>query len=594
MAKKILIILFFITPAFFIIAASIDTNYKYAWGETLGWVNFAPTYGNVQVFDNKLTGYAWSMNYGWINLSPLTAGVTNDGDGNLAGYAWGENIGWIDFSNVKINPFTGEFSGYAIVVRDDSKINFDCSDCKVKTLWRKATATSEGSRVMGSYSRDYNFNSSAVLYINSSTLEILKKNIEDLFANLNNFVSQQTKRVQEVTRQITKKIKRSIPYFREQEIEALKTSIDLRWNVIRFIPLKLTYTIYNQPMVDFTKIYLPENIRLLALKLPQVNKIFQNVGLYNLLNLEKLKIAKIHIPTLREVLNVNLPLAKLSLDYKDKIPSDLVFVKTHKDMFDIKPFLIVDENNEILPAINVLNKQELLLVYKPSSEVKSLKGYLLYRGSATSWWQRFINVIFAKNVEYGFKVYEFQYFDDDNDGIYTAKVQLPSKIYGKFEIITVVEYKTIDLGVKELRLITVIDPEGYVFERIFGREARIANAKVTLYSFNYQKQSFEIWDAKKFLQTNPQFTDQSGNYSFLVPEGKYYLTVEADGYYPYKSNIIEAREGEGIHINIELKSYYWFLYALDWKLVIIIILIVIIFKNFYVKIKLKLKNKFNE
>jgi hypothetical protein len=148
---KLLLITFIFLVFSFVYSAGMDPVYKYAWGENIGWVNFNPTHGNVDVSDTKITGYAWSENYGWINLSPTNGGVFNDGNGNLSGYAWGEGLGWIDFSNVKIDPNTGEFSGYAVILKDGSKINFDCTNCKVKTEWRK-TIPPSGSGGGGGYS----------------------------------------------------------------------------------------------------------------------------------------------------------------------------------------------------------------------------------------------------------------------------------------------------------------------------------------------------------------------------------------------------------------------------------------------------------
>ena len=125
---------------------TIDSVYRYAWGENIGWINFGCSNCNVQVTDSGITGYAWSPDYGWINLNPTTAGVKNDGKGNLSGYAWGRQLGWINFSGVTIN--NGEFSGYATVLNDSSKISFNCSnnnscnqsDFKVKTNWRPQIA----------------------------------------------------------------------------------------------------------------------------------------------------------------------------------------------------------------------------------------------------------------------------------------------------------------------------------------------------------------------------------------------------------------------------------------------------------------------
>src|SRR3989344_3547944 len=72
---------------------TIDSTYKYAWGENIGWINFGCDNCDVSVTDAGLSGYALSETVGWINLGD----VVNDGEGNLSGYAWGENIGWIIF-----------------------------------------------------------------------------------------------------------------------------------------------------------------------------------------------------------------------------------------------------------------------------------------------------------------------------------------------------------------------------------------------------------------------------------------------------------------------------------------------------------------
>jgi len=115
---------------------NIDPANNFAWSENAGWVNFAPSNGNVTVTAGRglsgyawaenigwvkmaavgstyqnttkddwgvhltgkaLQGFAWSENAGWINFSPTDGGVTLKHDGQFDGYAWGENIGWIHF-----------------------------------------------------------------------------------------------------------------------------------------------------------------------------------------------------------------------------------------------------------------------------------------------------------------------------------------------------------------------------------------------------------------------------------------------------------------------------------------------------------------
>jgi hypothetical protein len=141
--------IFFCLPFFAsasITNGTIDSVYKYAWSNNIGWINFAPmgdnaTYKGLVVTDSSITGYAWSKEHGWINFGPFVnntqGGVKNTADGVLSGYAWGQELGWINFSGVSINSsgqFTGEATGDSVGI-----INFDltkCTDCGVKTDWR--------------------------------------------------------------------------------------------------------------------------------------------------------------------------------------------------------------------------------------------------------------------------------------------------------------------------------------------------------------------------------------------------------------------------------------------------------------------------
>lgn len=66
---------------------------------------------------------------------------------------------------------------------------------------------------------------------------------------------------------------------------------------------------------------------------------------------------------------------------------------------------------------------------------------------------------------------------------------------------------------------------------------RIAGAKVTLYE---EYASFRVWDGKKFRQENPQYTNDQGEYTFLVPSGHYYLLVQKDGYRDATTEVFEV------------------------------------------------------
>lgn len=122
---------------------TIDSTFKYAWSNQIGWINFGATNGSVSITDSGITGYAWSPYFGWINFAPAGSGVTNAGGlGVLGGHAWGQNTGYISFTGVTINSagqFTGTATGTIV-----GTLTFDCTNCSVKTDWRPVGSRSTG------------------------------------------------------------------------------------------------------------------------------------------------------------------------------------------------------------------------------------------------------------------------------------------------------------------------------------------------------------------------------------------------------------------------------------------------------------------
>ncbi|MCA9276515.1 MAG: hypothetical protein KDA29_10860 [Phycisphaerales bacterium] len=117
-------------------AQAIDPDNKFAWGENIGFLNFADAGdppGSAGVFANPdhLEGFIWGENIGWVhvgagngpydNTTGLDFGVNiSTRTGALSGYAWGENVGWINFNGGAMatppNPARiedGRFRGYA-------------------------------------------------------------------------------------------------------------------------------------------------------------------------------------------------------------------------------------------------------------------------------------------------------------------------------------------------------------------------------------------------------------------------------------------------------------------------------------------------
>lgn len=135
-------LLFFVVGVSFAQASetngTISSTYKYAWSNVAGYINFAPTNGGLTITDSAVTGYAWGANTGWINFNATQSHVTNDGAGNLGGYAWDSGAGWFSFSGVTINS-SGVFHGTA-TGSNSRVINFDCTNCSVRTDWRPASA----------------------------------------------------------------------------------------------------------------------------------------------------------------------------------------------------------------------------------------------------------------------------------------------------------------------------------------------------------------------------------------------------------------------------------------------------------------------
>jgi hypothetical protein len=117
-------------------AASLSVT-GYAWSDTIGWIQFNPTYGGV-FLDNatgELSGYAWSDNIGWVSFDASDANHPSAIINNISACGsscvvtgWARAIaadnngwdGWIKMSDtaspaysVNLDRTTGNFSGWA-------------------------------------------------------------------------------------------------------------------------------------------------------------------------------------------------------------------------------------------------------------------------------------------------------------------------------------------------------------------------------------------------------------------------------------------------------------------------------------------------
>lgn len=372
---------------------------------------------------------------------------------------------------------------------------------------------------------------------------------------------------------------------------------------------------------------LPKEITDLAGKFSQLANTLKEVGVTKLSDIDKLKSVEFSLPGLTEEVGLahpsfetgyfalakGIPLSDLSVNVKEKMPTDIVFAKTAGELVDFNIALTVNDKNLPEQRISTIAGKPLQLSVKPENPVKSVKGYIVFKSRNKSQELGFddnkgpvssiisdtqvkiedlvSSVIFGSpvfarpsdgeiKVEEKLVLAEFEYTDPDGDGIYTAEVQAPVT-EGEYEVITVMDFIDPQLGMKEIRLITVVDPEGFVYVQLPDGKLRVTGAVVSLYWMNPTSKQYEIWSAKEYQQENPQITDDTGKYSFLVPPGLYYLKVESPKYPSYQSDVFTVKEGSGIHMDIELKSKNWWIRYVDWKMIVMFIFGALLFYNFY-------------
>jgi len=136
---------------------------------------------------------------------------------------------------------------------------------------------------------------------------------------------------------------------------------------------------------------------------------------------------------------------------------------------------------------------------------------------------------------------------------------------GEHSLIVTVIYE--DGSIDTISTNMTVDPYGYIYERrrVSGemREIRIPGAIVTLFWFNPTANAWEKWDGESFNQKNPQITQETGEYVFMVPQGIYYIQVEKDGYYLKKTEAFETEEIVSKNIMLEPLSIseQWFWWA---------------------------------
>ena len=342
------------------------------------------------------------------------------------------------------------------------------------------------------------------------------------------------------------------------------------WEVVPVAPLK-----------NFL-VSLPENLQSLTKKFPQLVKSFENISDGKPINLKSLSSASFKLPTLSETLtfgndlkfnnlSVALPLDKMEKKQLAKIPSEVVFVRSSNQKIDYGVNFTLDSNENVRPRIEITVNKPIQLSVKPDKPVTSVDGYfVLMKTNAKPLTSRNSLVAAAAMsdsqpssvIKKGTTVSQFQYEKADN-GLYTSDITTPS-VDGEYKIVTVLNYQDPNLKPKEIEMSALIDPEGYVYTESVEGKARLSNASVSLYWLNPATNTYELWPASDYSQYNPQITDDTGKYSFLVPTGNYYLIVDKEGYKPWKSEIFSVQSGSAVYQNIEMKKESWVSNLWSW------------------------------
>src|SRR3989344_5149989 len=650
---------------------TIDSTYKYAWGENVGYIKFNPTNGGVIINSSgEFTGSALGENIGWIifggdykvktDWRPQSArpacnnSSDDDGDGKTdypadPGCSSLDDTDETDPAAVSSggggglppeaynSPIVPE-GGFKILIND----NATETDSRKVTLTlkggsnTKAVWISESSQFPEGFQVSYNSSLSQVsitfdLSLGEGTKTVYAKFCTQ-WGRCSNVVSDSITRVGEtviekiveVPKKIIEEIKKVlgaiaplIPGFlKPKPSETAKPpEVPIEELVSKEAPLAFQgkwQLLPSEQIREFVLAPLPKGIRNLAQKFPELEKTLEDVGIVKITDVAKLKTVKLTLPGLTERVGLpttkvkpgkfallqGVPVAKLSPAIKQQLPTEIVFAKTGGELIDFDIALSVSDKGEPQQKIQTVSGKPLQLVVKPDKPVASVKGYVVFKSKASQPTSLelprdsllasviFAIPVFAKTqdqpvrVEEKLVLLEFEYTDPDGDGIYTAEIQAPL-IEGEYEIITVMDFDDPELGKKEIRLITVVDPEGYIYERDGDKETRIPGAIVSLWWLNPETKQYELWPAKEYQQENPQTTDVRGTYSFLVPEGYYYLKAETPGYLVYDGKPFQVKEGSGIHINIELKTKYWWLKIVDWKTILLAVVIILLLYNFY-------------
>ncbi len=299
-------------------------------------------------------------------------------------------------------------------------------------------------------------------------------------------------------------------------------------------------------LIDLDNIYqfvfapLPDIVQKLAQKVPPLKDALEDLGVNRLTALWKAKDLDVPIPP-----------------FSQEILTDLIYAQDIQTGLDLPSSINFDDQQFLSPQFQTLSNRYTRVLIKPSLPVDTLTALLTLKPKSPT-----ADLEPTTSPE-KMILAELTFQDPDQDGIYTAEFPTPY-VSGGYDLLAYYNTESPAETSPHTKISLLIDPEGYVYEEKEHKELLLPNVQVSLFQINPENQQESLWDASPYNQTNPQITNETGRYSFFVPQGQYLLRTQAEDYHPYQSETLEVQANEGVHEKIRLTRKFSWRILLEW------------------------------
>lgn len=155
----------------------------------------------------------------------------------------------------------------------------------------------------------------------------------------------------------------------------------------------------------------------------------------------------------------------------------------------------------------------------------------------------------ATSVDLSSEGKTFSLSKSENTGLWTGALSFDEP--GFFPLTAMAVDGAKRLVRKDLGQVLVLDNG-----KVTYRGEAVGGALVTLFMFEPVLKRFVVWDGGPFLQDNPKVTDSGGEYSFIVPPGKYFLEVKASGFQKLRTRQFIVEKSMPLKVDLPLEKQY--------------------------------------